>query len=147
LGIELAAFEGYPAMLLEAACDVADEVCYALPITDDQPPQLDWRPMIRSIYDDVQRGVAPGSIAMRFHRGLAAAIHLLCARFPNQPVALCGGVFQNRVLVELVAGRLHNQNQPLGLPGLIPPNDGGLAAGQLAIALSRLNPDRHSLPR
>jgi hydrogenase maturation protein HypF len=147
LGIELAAFEGHPAMLLEAACDVADEACYALPITDDQPPQLDWRPMIRSIYDDVQRGVAPGSIAMRFHRGLAAAIHLVCARFPNQPVALCGGVFQNRVLVELVAGRLHNHNQPLGLPGLIPPNDGGLAAGQLAIALSRLNSDRHSLPR
>jgi hydrogenase maturation protein HypF len=145
LGIEHAAFEGHPAMLLEAACDPADEVCYPMPIADEQPPQLDWRPMIRSIYDDVQRGVAPGSIAMRFHRGLAAAIHQVCARFPNQPVALCGGVFQNRVLVELVAGRVRHHNQPLGLPGAIPPSDGGLAAGQLAIALSRLSSERHSL--
>jgi hydrogenase maturation protein HypF len=147
LGIDLAAFEGHPAMLLEAACDVADETCYSLPITEDQPPQLDWRPMIRSICGDVQRGVAPGSIAMRFHRGLAAAIQLICGRFSDRPAALCGGVFQNRVLVELVAGRFHHHSQPLGLPGMTPPSDGGLAAGQLAIALSRLNSDRASLPR
>jgi hydrogenase maturation protein HypF len=134
-------------MLLESACDPADEACYALPITDDQPPQLDWRPLIRSICEDVQRGVAPAAIAMRFHRSLATAIEVICKRYSDCPVALCGGVFQNRILAELVAGQRRSHQQPLGLPGMIPPNDGGLAAGQLVIALSRSRSNRGSAPQ
>jgi hydrogenase maturation protein HypF len=145
LGIDRAEYEGHPAMLLEAICDPAEDECYFLPIRRDRPAHLDWRPMIRSICDDLQRGVAPGSVAMRFHRGLAAAIKRVAERFSDRPVALCGGVFQNRVLVELVADELRNRGQPIGLPGAIPPNDGGLAAGQLAIALRHLVDHRQSL--
>jgi hydrogenase maturation protein HypF len=143
LGIDQAQFEGHPAMLLEAACDVAEGGCYPLPINDQQPPHLDWRSLVRSICDDVRCGVAPGTIAMRFHRALAAGIASVCRCYSHLPVTLCGGVFQNRILVELVVNELCNDKQPLGLPGVIPTNDGGLSAGQLAIALSRLGPDRH----
>ena len=76
-------------------------------------------------------------MAMRFHRGLAEGICQVCDRYAELPVVLTGGVFQNRVLVELVAERFGASGQPLGLPGRIPPNDGGLAAGQLAIAMAR----------
>jgi hydrogenase maturation protein HypF len=75
-------------------------------------------------------------MAMRFHRGLANAIFNFCRCYSALPVVLGGGVFQNRVLVELLAELFAETDQPLGLPGLIPPNDGGLAAGQLAIAAS-----------
>jgi hydrogenase maturation protein HypF len=75
-------------------------------------------------------------MAMRFHRTLAAAISRLARLRLNLPVVLGGGVFQNRLLVELAAERLADHPQPVALPGLIPPNDGGLAAGQLAIAAS-----------
>jgi hydrogenase maturation protein HypF len=47
-------------------------------------------------------------------------------------------VFQNRLLVEDLAGLFAERRQPLGLPGAIPPGDGGLAAGQLAVALARV---------
>ena len=77
--------------------------------------------------------VEVGTISMRFHRGLAAGIVRVCQQMPSLPVVLSGGVFQNRLLTELVRERLP-ERQPLGLPGLLPPNDGGLAAGQLAIA-------------
>ena len=76
------------------------------------------------------------SLAMRFHRGLALAIAAVCGRFKDLPIVLGGGVFQNRLLVELLIEYLQSHRQPLGLPGLIPPNDGGLAAGQLVIGLA-----------
>ena len=59
------------------------------------------------------------------------------ARLRELPVALCGGCFQNRVLTELVAESFAGQ-RPLATPGVIPTGDGGLAAGQLAIAGARL---------
>jgi hydrogenase maturation protein HypF len=138
LGVERADFEGYPAMLLESACDLTSNGFYPVPITDSLPYQLDWRPLVQSICDDLQCEVSPGTIAMRFHRSLAVAIGAICQRFPRLPIALCGGVFQNRILVELVSEELHERRESVGFPGTIPPNDGGLAAGQLAIALSRL---------
>jgi hydrogenase maturation protein HypF len=141
LNVDLAAFEGQPAMLLESACDLAEGGSYPLPISDQQPQQLDWRPLVRSICDDVRSAVAPGAIAMRFHRTLAAAITSICQCYSHLPVTLCGGVFQNRILIELVVNRLGKRKQPFGLPGVIPTNDGGLSAGQLAIALSSLAPD------
>ncbi len=72
---------------------------------------------------------------MRFHRGLAQVIAITCGQFRDLPVVLGGGVFQNRLLVELLVESLSQHPQPIALPGMIPPNDGGLAAGQLAIGM------------
>jgi hydrogenase maturation protein HypF len=96
--------------------------------------ELDWRPLVRQVLRDRAAGVSPGAMAMRFHRGLAAAIFQACRAYPTLPVVLGGGVFQNRVLVELLAEHFSASDQLRGLPGTIPPNDGGLAAGQLAVA-------------
>jgi hydrogenase maturation protein HypF len=135
LGIDAEGFDGRPAMLLEAACDPSDSESYPLPLTDGMPAEIDWRPMFAGLAEDVQRGAAPGKLAMRFHRSLALAIAATCSHWPDMPVVLTGGVFQNRVLTELVAVELGSR--ALGLPGRIPPNDGGLAAGQLVIGVSQ----------
>lgn len=129
-------FEGYPAMRLESACDPRAHGAYALPLrhASPSPVELDWRPLIAAVVADLESGASPGEIAMRFHRGLAAAIGAVVRRWPELPVVVSGGVFQNRVLTELVAEELCDRE--LGLPGLIPPGDGGLAAGQLVIALA-----------
>jgi hydrogenase maturation protein HypF len=87
---------------------------------------------------DRTSGVSPATIAMRFHRGLAAATVAVARRFSPRPIVLGGGTFQNRLLTELIAAGLESGNQALGAPGQIPPNDGGLAAGQLAVALATL---------
>jgi hydrogenase maturation protein HypF len=137
LGVESSAFEGFPAMLLEAACDELETADYALPLRSSTPLELDWRPMIAAILNDRQAGISPGVIAQRFHRGLAAGIAAVCRKFSHLPVVLAGGVFQNRILTEMTAGALAAAGQVVGRPGKIPPGDGGLAAGQLAIAAAR----------
>lgn len=136
LNMTHAAFEGYAAMCLESACDQAESEAYRIEIQLTDPIQLDWRPLIRQILLERRSGVSPGVMAMRFHRGLAQAIIDITGRFPELPVLLGGGAFQNRVLVELVAELWPFDPDRLGLPGVIPPNDGGLAAGQLAVCIA-----------
>lgn len=137
LGMTHSEYEGQAAMQLEASCDLSEAGSYEMPLLQGTPLQLDWRPCILSILQDQEAGVSPGVIAMRFHRGLARGTTRLCQQFSTLPVVLGGGVFQNRCLVELLAEELKQKNQSLGLPGRIPPNDGGLAAGQLAVAIAR----------
>lgn len=129
-------------MRLEAACDLAAEGQYELSIEPGPAHQLDWRPLVRQVMRDGERGVPVGTIAMRVHRGLAAGIVAICQQYRELPVILGGGVFQNRVLVELLAERFAAARQSVGLPGLIPPNDGGLAVGQLAVASAVLRQQR-----
>lgn len=134
LEIDQAEFDAQAAMRLEAVADRRARGQYDLPLGDGPTWQLDWRPMFVRLIEDCRAGVEPGVMAMRFHRGLAAGIASVCRRRPELPIVLSGGVFQNRLLTELLVERLGDELQPLGLPGKIPPNDGGLAAGQLAIA-------------
>ncbi|EDL61117.1 carbamoyltransferase HypF [Gimesia maris] len=137
LGVTHSEYEGQAAMLLEASCDLAEAGSYEMPLSQGAPFQLDWRPCIAAILRDRKAGVSTGVMAMRFHRGLARGTARLCRQFMPLSVVLGGGVFQNRCLVELLAEELRQNDQPLGLPGRIPPNDGGLAAGQLAVAIVR----------
>jgi hydrogenase maturation protein HypF len=134
LGVDRVDFDGEAAMRLEAAADRDARGWYRFPITEEAIAELDWRPLFAGLTQDRRRGVDPGTIAMRFHRSLAHGIVGICRRWNELPIVLTGGVFQNKLLTELVAEMVENKTQPLGLPGVIPVNDGGLAAGQLAIA-------------
>jgi hydrogenase maturation protein HypF len=91
------------------------------------------------------RGAAPGHIGARFHRTLAALALDLCRRvraayrFPEgatglSEVALSGGVWQNRLLLELTRADLRAEGFTVYTHRQTPPNDGGLALGQAAIA-------------
>ena len=75
---------------------------------------------------------------MRIHRALAAAIADWGTRQEGCPLVLGGGVFQNRWLTELVLAewRDRQRSEPVWLSREIPPNDGGLAAGQLVLGLA-----------
>jgi hydrogenase maturation protein HypF len=139
LGLSEAAFEGEPAMRLEAAADRTAKGAFEIIVTKDRPFQLDWRPLVRAVLCELAAGIPPGVISTRFHRGLAQAIVNVAVKYGDLPVVLGGGVFQNALLTELCAEMLSDQLQRVGLPGSIPPNDGGLAAGQLAIAIHFLD--------
>jgi hydrogenase maturation protein HypF len=136
LGIERCQYEGQAAVLLEAVCDETEPGSYRIDVREDGLIELDWRPLVQAVLRDRNAGLSPGAIAMRFHRGLALAIVALATRYAHLPVVLGGGVFQNRILVELLDRQFASMRQPLGLPGVVPPGDGGLAAGQLAVALA-----------
>ena len=141
LGIEQSQFEGQAAMLLEAASDPPGgsrrDSRYAFASDASQSTQLDWRPLVRQIMRARATGIAPAAIALQFHQSLARAVFRFCRNYASLPVVLGGGVFQNRLLVDLLVQYFSATKQPLGLPGLIPPNDGGLAAGQLGVAAAR----------
>jgi hydrogenase maturation protein HypF len=127
-------YEGQAAMELEARCDPADRAAYAM-------PGLDARHAVVQAAHDADRGVAAGEIAMRFHRGLARATADACIaaaeRHGLDVVVLSGGVFQNRRLLELTCGHLADAGRRVLLPRDVPPNDGGIAFGQAAVAAAR----------
>ncbi len=137
LGITSTEFEGQPSMLLEAACDRSAEGQYTLPLGDGPCAEIDWRPLVRAVCEDRHQGVVPAVIATRFHRAVADVIVATGRRWAPLPVVLAGGVFHNCLLTEMIAARWPTSSGPLGLPGRIPPGDGGLAAGQLAVAMAQ----------
>lgn len=138
LGVSRASFEGEPAMLLEMACDVTAQGMYELPLVEGDLLELDWRTTITALCADRAAKVPAATVSMRFHRTLAKAVIALAGRFSSWPVVLAGGVFQNRVLVELIVEGWPQNAGQFGLPGAIPPGDGGLAAGQLAVGAAYL---------
>ena len=123
-------------MLLEEACDQHASGKYALP-WNRKSGHIDWRPLVVAIMADLQRGESPGAIAMRFHRAVANLALSLATAFKDLPLVTGGGVFQNAVLGELLAERMATRRAGWFRPQAIPPGDGGMAAGQLAIASAR----------
>ncbi len=111
-------------------------------VGESKSATLDVSPMIRAIVSDVQQGLPPSHIASRFHRTiaelLAAAACEARERTQLNSVALSGGVFQNRLLLETLIARLEEKGFQVYINRLVPPNDGGLSLGQLAVAAERI---------
>jgi hydrogenase maturation protein HypF len=112
------------------------------PTPGHAPVLIDPREAIRRIARDVAAGVAVSAIAARFHAGLAEAVARACvgiaARSGLDTVVLSGGVFQNRVLLEAVATHVEGAGLRALVPQRLPPNDGGIAYGQAAVAARRM---------
>ncbi len=123
---------------------LSDDVqAYPFTIGEQTPAILDVAPMIRAIVEEMQQGVSASEIALRFHYTLAElftqASVLARTRTGLQTVVLSGGVFQNRLLLTRVRERLEAQNFQVYINQRVPPNDGGLSLGQLAVAAARLS--------
>jgi hydrogenase maturation protein HypF len=94
--------------------------------------------MFPEILADLAAGIRTAVIALRFHGTVAEAIVNVCQRINTtsglERVVLSGGVFQNRLLSEMVYTALTARSFTVFTHRLVPPNDGGLALGQAAIA-------------
>jgi hydrogenase maturation protein HypF len=124
-------YEGQAAIELEAACDPDERGAYPM-------PGLDAREAIAAVVADLAAGVEVERIATRFHRGLAAATAASVEAVGMPLVVLSGGVFQNRVLLELTSSALERRRLRVLVPELLPPNDGGISYGQAAVAAARM---------
>jgi hydrogenase maturation protein HypF len=128
-------YEGQAAIALEALADPHERGRYELGFEDGE---LDARALIAAVCADVASGTPAGRVSARFHRALAAAtadalVEIAGARGLSL-VALGGGVFQNRLLLEGVAERVAAAGLRVLVPERVPPNDGGISFGQAAIA-------------
>jgi hydrogenase maturation protein HypF len=105
-----------------------------------EPAVADPGPVIRAVVSDVRAGVPEEVIALRFHTAVTALVADLAeicrVRTGLDVVALGGGVFQNAVLLAASQRTLKERGFTVLRPRLLPPNDGGVAFGQLLIAAS-----------
>ncbi|TVQ02799.1 MAG: carbamoyltransferase HypF [Planctomycetaceae bacterium] len=137
LGITHSDYDAEPAMRFESIADDSVVPPYPIRLVQSQPTwRLDWTPTVRSVIDAIANRVPAAIIAARVHRALAHGIRQVIDLQPSLPVALCGGCFQNRLLTEAVVTAPECCSRAVATPGQIPTSDGGLAAGQLAIALA-----------
>ncbi len=151
--LQRVSYEAQGAIWLEAQTAHDEPGSYPLAVTPpeapDAPHTLDPAPLWRALLADLRAGVAVPRMAARFHNGVAEAIGALCrlAREASglNAVALSGGVFQNAVLLERAIVLLEGDGFTVYTHRRVPPNDGGLALGQAAIAAFRAqsSPERH----
>lgn len=144
-------FEGQAAVALEQAitkealAEAASGEIYpfAIPKLGGKGlPYVEPLGVLRAVLGDLIEGADPALIAARFHVALAEVIarmvaKVLAARPEVDTVALAGGVFQNRALLELTAPRLRAMGYRTIIPRAVPANDGGIALGQAVIASAR----------
>ncbi|AWZ04760.1 carbamoyltransferase HypF [Streptomyces sp. ICC4] len=102
------------------------------------PVVADPAPVLAAVVADVRAGTPPPLIAARFHSGVAGLVADLCVlareRYGLDSVALTGGVFSNTLLSSATARRLRGHGFTVLQHHRVPPNDGGLALGQLMVA-------------
>jgi hydrogenase maturation protein HypF len=139
LGVrQLTRFEGQAAMEIEFALDgVETDECYSFaisPLGQGTPMVVDWGPMVRGILADLECGTPTGVLAAKFHNTLAEMIVSVVQRIGEERVALTGGCFQNKYLTERAIRQLRRAGFRPYWHQRIPPNDGGIALGQLAYA-------------
>lgn len=131
-------FEGQAAIELEMIAQSDFEQEYPFNVDEGEPAQVDMRPMIQHIVQDVARSKPAGYIAALFHNTLAAAIVEVCSGIRKRDqltrVCLSGGTFQNIYLLHRAVERLRRRGFEVYLHALVPPNDGGISLGQAVIA-------------
>jgi len=132
-------FEGQAAMELEFAVQPAIAEAYPFEVQQNADSIVDWQPMILEILKDVQRGQALGIISAKFHNTLAEIIVDLARTIGEQKIVLTGGCFQNKYLTERTVQRLMQEGFRPYWHQRIPPNDGGIALGQVLAAVRAKN--------
>jgi hydrogenase maturation protein HypF len=132
---QFARYEGQAAMELEFAAtrDFTRE-CYTVNLERDGALQFDWARMVVEIIADVANGVPQSRIARKFHNTMAEVMVQIAQTVGENKIVLSGGCFQNKLLTELAVTRLQREGFRVYWHQRIPPNDGGIALGQVMAA-------------
>jgi hydrogenase maturation protein HypF len=127
-------FEGQAAMELESLIEPDVTEAYRFELSNGVPQIIDWAPMVGEILADLRRGISTGAIAAKFHNTLVEIIVEVARQIVTPKVLLTGGCFQNRYLLEQAVQRLSQAGFKPYWHQRVPPNDGGIALGQIAAA-------------
>jgi hydrogenase maturation protein HypF len=142
-------YEGQAAVELEWLAEKAPAGgSYLVEVSEEACPDdhqtvfiIDSRPVVRAILDEIGHGCDRPRIARRFHWTIVEMIDVVCGRIRAQSglqrVVLSGGTFMNALLTAEVTRRLLRDGFAVYRHRLVPPNDGGLSYGQLAVAASQ----------
>lgn len=133
-------YEGQAAIELEGEAEkgaCADPYNFGI-VTDGSGFVLDWLPIFKGVVDEQIAGRRRCDIAAAFHHSLAVSSAAVCREIRSssglERVVLSGGVFQNKLFSEAMVTLLEKDGFTVYTHRLVPPNDGGLALGQVMIA-------------
>ncbi len=144
-------YEGQAAIELEGTASGSDaDGVYPFeidePAEENSPLQIDTRPLICGVVAGVRRGDDAATIGRRFHSTAVEVVARVCSKLRDRTglsaVALSGGVFSNALLTGEVVDRLDRDGFRVYRHRRVPPGDGGLSLGQLAIAAATDGTDR-----
>ncbi len=127
---QISGYEGESGLLIETTAERSDDDSFSYEIDDEV---IDYRPMIREILDTSSKS----EIASKFIATLSSIILEIAEQYPELPVVLSGGVFQNALLVSVVTEKLRVQKRRFYIQKDTPVNDGGIALGQLYHVIHR----------
>ncbi len=154
-------YQGEGAVLLEAAAATAEgdpnerdaaQQRYAVDVIKNTASEkstahdtsvvlFDAAPTIRAVLDDMVAGVPVNEIAYRFHEAMVGVVVqsaiLVDAVYGIKTVALSGGVFMNRFLMEHAVEELYERGFVVAVSRELPPNDGSVSFGQAVVVWRR----------
>ena len=145
LGVrDVVSYEGQAAIELEQLADPAERGSYQAALTAGGPDgmlRVAGADLVAAAAEDLAAGIAPATIAGRFHNGVTVIITAVCSALRDRcglrTVALSGGVFQNLLLSRAVVSELTGRGFTVLVHSRVPCNDGGISLGQAAIAAAR----------
>ena len=132
-------YEGQAAMMLEFKAAFNETGSYPFNINESDKLIIDWQPIIISIINDLRKDINPSIISAKFHNTMAEVILGVAKISEIKKVVLSGGCFQNALLTERTINLLRKNNYQVYWHQRIPPNDGGIALGQIAAFLMKNN--------
>jgi hydrogenase maturation protein HypF len=113
--------------------------------------EIDPAPVLREIADDIVSGEPRETIARAFHESVAAMAVDLASRLSRErntkDVVIAGGVFQNRLLCELVMQKSAGAEWRLYQHAIVPPNDGGISLGQARVAAAIMRGEKKAMTK
>lgn len=131
-------YEAQGAIEFEALLDETVSDAYDFDLIEGEPIQIDCAKLISKVVKDVSAQVSTAVISAKFNNSVAGLILRLALKFRMREnlnrVALSGGCFQNVALLKASLRRLRENDFEVFTHRQVPPNDGGLALGQSAIA-------------
>lgn len=133
-------YEGEAAMQLEAMVG-SNDITEGYPAARSAKGVISWAPLWSALIADCRAGIDRGTIAARFHFGLADALAdavvTVASNGQTNRIVLSGGVMQNRLLHRHLTVKLQNQGMTVLSPVALPANDGGIALGQACCAAAQ----------
>jgi hydrogenase maturation protein HypF len=128
---QLSEFEGQAAMAVEqcAMGEISNDY-YAMPISNTAPFIIDWQDLLIAVLEDL-KVISKAKIAAKLHYSLANSLFSIADKIQLNTIVLTGGCFQNAYLVEAIMQHPKAVHYKIYTHKNVPPNDGGLALGQI----------------
>jgi hydrogenase maturation protein HypF len=137
-------YEAQAAIELEFAIESAGDDAYSFEVDRTGETWLvRTKPMLEALINDLVRNESIGTIARRFHNGLADVFTSIAVALRKKHglnrVCLSGGTFHNLYLVQRLEAKLSENGFEVFTHREVPAGDGGLSLGQALVAAHACN--------